>query len=124
MIELTKQNYVDVADEVMQDICQSYEYVSTSQIRKLLTIITDIYNDVKKQRDEKLDADMQARIQYFKLHTVYAAGRQKTVKDFVKRAELIEQINHIGDSKERLILFYRYIEALVAYRKFYGEKDN
>lgn len=124
-MELTKENYVDIADHVMHDICtHSKRYVSTSQIRKLLTIITDLYNDVKKQHDEKLNADTKSRIQYLKLHTVYAAGRQKTVKDFVERAELIEQIDHIGDSKERLMLFCHYMEALVAYRKYYGKRDS
>ena len=58
------------------------------------------------------------------MHTVYEAGRETAVKKFVEEAQLIEQIDKIKTDRKRLILFCHYMEALVAYRKFLGGRDE
>ena len=45
------------------------------------------------------------------------------MKAFVKEAKIIECIDEIGNSKAKYLLFNRYMEALIAYHKFYGGKD-
>lgn len=140
-MKLTKENYVDMADKAMQSLIHpdvvkgkgqnqfkgkknSPKVLSTSQIRKLLTMTADIYNDARRLQCEKLDADMRSRIQYLKLHMVYAAGRDNKVKEFVEKTNLLNLIDNIKDDKDRLVLFCHYMEALVAYHRYYGGKDE
>ena len=59
-----------------------------------------------------------------KASVLYEAGREKTVKAFWEAAQIEKQIDKIGNSKKELILFCHYMEALVAYRKFLGGKDE
>ena len=46
------------------------------------------------------------------------------VKKFVIKAELLEQLSNIRADKERLLLFCRYMEALVAYHRYHGGNDK
>ena len=58
------------------------------------------------------------------MRMAYEAGREKTVKNFLDTANLLQEINRIGKSKKALLEFCHYMEALVAYHKFYGGKEN
>lgn len=54
----------------------------------------------------------------------YQIGRMGTpVKDFNEEAKLMDWIDGIGDSVEKYQKFASYVEALVAFHKFYGGKD-
>ena len=46
------------------------------------------------------------------------------VKALVEKAQLLEHLKEVGNSRAQYILFSRYMEALVAYRKFYGGHDE
>ena len=54
------------------------------------------------------------------MRMVYEAGREPSVKTFIEEARLMKVLDEVGDSRERLITFCHYMEALVAYRKFLG----
>lgn len=125
-MKLTKENYVDEAEKVMKKLSDEggKRRLTTSKIRNLLGMISDIYNDVRHVTEEKLDSEMVSRIQYLKMHIAYEAGREDTVKHFVEEADLFNVINNIGRSREKLILFCHYMEALVAYHRYYGGRDN
>ncbi len=115
-------NYVDMAEKVINNLPKDRDQrikLTTSQIRNILGMTSDIYNDARFSSEE-LDDKIRERVQYLKLHVVYAAGRDNIVKDFVDCASIVEFINIIGRSKEKLILFCHYMEALVAYRKYSG----
>ena len=45
------------------------------------------------------------------------------VKDFVTSANLLSYIKGIGESREQMIRFAQYMEALVAYHKYFGGKE-
>ena len=68
---------------------------------------------------DTLNEDMQSRIVYLKMRFAYEAGRDRDVKELVEKAEIFDAINSIDNNKERLIIFCHYMEALVAYRKYY-----
>ena len=55
---------------------------------------------------------------------MYECGREPKVKEFVKEAEIIELLKEIGQSKKNYLLFSNYMEALVAFHKFYGGQDQ
>lgn len=132
--KLTELNYVDKADKVMQSIIYTKNgkkiketCLSTSKIRKLLAMISELYNDVSREginKKEKLSDEMLSRIQYIKMYFAYEAGRENgrenQVKDFVNKADIFEIIDDIGSDRKKLINFCHYMEALVAYRKYYA----
>lgn len=129
--EITEDNYVKEAERVIRELNSGNELLTTSKIRKLLAILSDIYTDARHSREKELTSEIKSRIQYFKMRFVYEAGREEgaknkknTVKAFWNIAQIEKQIDKIGNSKKELILFCHYMEALVAYRKFLGGKDE
>ena len=122
-VELTKENYVDEAENAIKRLRNKNKNLTTSKIRKLLALVSDLYNDVKRERSDRLNADWVGRIQYVRMHIAYEAGRDPVVKEFAEQAHLLDLINQIGTDKEKLIIFCHYMEALVAYHRFYGGKD-
>ena len=83
-------------------------------------MVSEIYSDASRLRDEQLDTEMKSRLQYLKLHIIYEEGREAVVKEFVEESELTHALDEVKDSKSQLINFCHYVEALVAYRKFKG----
>lgn len=122
-IELTKENYVGEAESVIRQLKKGSYRLTTSKIRKLLALVSELYNDVKRERSNMLNSDWVSRIQYVRMHIAYEAGRDPVVKEFVQQADLLDIIRHIGTDKEKLIIFCHYMEALVAYHRFYDGKD-
>lgn len=122
-IELTKENYVGEAESVIRQLKKGSYRLTTSKIRKLLALVSELYNDVKRERSNTLNSDWVSRIQYVRMHIAYEAGRDPVVKEFVQQADLLDIIRHIGTDKEKLIIFCHYMEALVAYHRFYDGKD-
>ena len=131
--KLTELNYVNKADKVMQNMTKTYYTkngkerrkidLSTSKIRKLLAMISELYNDVSREginKKEKLSDEMLSRIQYIKMYFAYEAGRENQVREFVKEADIFAIITDIGRDRKKLINFCHYMEALVAYRKYYA----
>ena len=133
MKTIDEEKYVQKAENV---ICalknkkdsrgNSIAMVTTSKIRNLLSMTSDIYNEVSVLPGDTLSKEIISRIEYLKIRFVYEVGRdnnEATVKNFVEESEILDILNEIGDSKSNYLLFSRYMEALVAYHKFYGGKD-
>ena len=121
------ENYVSRAEGVIKELKRDRNgriVLTTSKIRNILSMVSDLYNDTQRFREEKLDDKLYMRTQYLKMRMAYEAGRDNDVDDFIKKAELMEKIGKIGRSKEKLLNFCYYMEALVAYHKFYGGKEN
>lgn len=126
-IELTDENYVSQAEAVIKRLIDENgknKILTTSKIRKLLAMISDMYTKAKRLKSNTLNSELLTKIQYFKMHTVYEAGRESSVKKFVEEAQITNQIDKIKTDREKLILFCLYMEALVAYRKFLGGRDE
>ena len=129
MDKLNELTYVGQAENVIKSLQvrnnkgQLYIHLTASKIRNLLSMISEIYNLAVHEPGKELSIEVQGRIQYLKMRFVYEAGREKTVKDFVDRANILQYIDQIGNNREKFLLFSRYMEALVAYHKFYGGRD-
>ncbi len=130
-MRLTEENYVELAEKAMRDICDERDKkdrkvppVTTSKIRNLLAMTADIYNEVIGSQDDKLSNEIRGKINYLKIRFVYEAGRETKVKTLVEKAEILHHIDDIKNSRTQFILFSRYMEALVAYRKFIGGHDE
>ena len=121
---LDGKKYVDTAQQVINALKGNRGgLLTTSKIRNLLSMISTLYDEVRRERAEKLSDEEQSRIQYIRLHFAYEAGRDNKVKDFVNEADIFAHIRDIGDSKEKFLLFCKYMEALVAFHRFYGGKE-
>lgn len=129
-MKLIEENYVEIAEQVIKKLHeeknkkgQTIEVVTTSKIRNLLSMTANIYNDVVNTKSEHLSNEMIGRINYLKLRFVYEAGREPKVKRLVETAQILQCLDAIKGSRSQYILFSRYMEALVAYRKFYGKDE-
>lgn len=118
---LTDQNYVDKAEQVIDKLSKTRDFskLTTSQIRKILSLTSALYDLARMKPYENLVQ----KVSYLRVQIAYQSGRQPVVKQFVDCAQLLEALKEVHD-KDSLILFCRYMEALVAYFKFNGGKEN
>ena len=126
---------VDLADKVMKKLSTATDksgkpsMVTTSQLRRFLTAVNTVTGKVEQYQNEtgtleKLSADLAAQVKFLKVKLAYQVGRQgKVVADFAKEADLMAAIDSIGNDAKKYEEFARYVEALVAFHKFYGGKD-
>lgn len=129
---INENNYADEAEKVILQLKnktnpktgKSMPMVTTSKIRSILAMTSDIYNEVIMLQDDKLSDDLAGRIEYLRIRVVYEAGREQSVKDFIMQAKILDILKEIKGSRKNYILFNRYMESLVAFHKFYGGKDN
>ena len=131
-MRINEKNYVDKAEKVISDLAEESKVknrgrvniVTTSKLRNLLAMTADIYNQVLLYPSERLDDELLGRIEYLRVRVMYECGRESKVKEFVRKAEIIECLKEIGASKKNYLLFSRYMEALIAFHKYYGGKEQ
>lgn len=130
---ISESTYVDKAETVINNLAEragvdrwgnQVPLLTTSKIRNLLAMTADIYNEVLSVQSDTLDERLAGRIEYLRIRYIYEAGRDAKVKDLVVEAEIPEIIKEIQGSKKNFLLFNHYMEALVAFRRFYGGKDD
>lgn len=128
---LNDATYVDQAEKVILDLKNQtdnrgkpLQMVTTSKIRNILSMAADIYDNAMQSNSNELNADVASRIEYLRVRMIYEAGRERSVKDFVEKSHLLDYCKMIGADKKRYIMFYRYLEALIAFHKFNGGKEN
>ena len=131
MKTINETNYVDKAEKAIRSLRDKAEQqrrgrgepkiVTTSKIRNLLAMTADIYNQVMICQNDKLSDDLKGRIEYLRVRFMYECGREPLVKNFVE--DVLPILKEINGSKKNYILFSRYMEALIAFHKYYGGKD-
>jgi CRISPR-associated protein Csm2 len=64
-------------------------------------------------------------LEHMRIRVIYEAGREDSIRmiEFIRDSRIINYIKSIGNSRKEFIKFARYMEALVAYHKFYGGRD-
>ena len=125
---INEGNYSDVAQNVIKTLSQPNKYgriniISTSQLRNILTMSADIYNQVVPLEKDLTD-EINSRIEYLRVRCFYEAGRERLVKKKKKKSKIPDILREINGEKKNFILFNHYLEALVAFRKYYGGKDE
>ena len=91
--------------------------LTVSQIRNLLAMSADILNE------ENLSEELLDRVSYLTVRFYYEAGRDEKVKSFIETAKLLPFLKGIKTRKQ-YIQYYQYMEALVAFHKYHGGKDQ
>ena len=118
------EDYVDAAERVMRPLFANRSRITTTKMRGFLTLVNDIYNVENLRTEAKLSAESKLKLMRLRVRMVYDAGRERDVKDFVEQAKLLEYLKGVGDSREEMIRFAHYMEALVAYHRYLGGRDN
>ena len=126
MAILTDDNYVDKAEKVIKSLNHTKDhrnnkikfFLTTTKIRNLLNLTSNLFDESKVREYEEL----KDRIAYLRVQFVYQSGREEAVLDLVQKGEILPILKEIN-SRESLQRFCRYMEALVAYFKFYGGND-
>lgn len=106
--------------------------LTTSQLRKFLSMIVSlkqkVEQEVRKNHSDTLSADLKMEIYFLKVMISYQAGREQGyghyIQDFIDKTEVIKFIEEIEDDAQKFRIFCKYVEALVAYHKYYGGKDK
>ena len=118
------EDYVDAAERVMRVLFANRSRITTTKMRGFLTLVNDIYNVENLRTEAKLSAESKLKLMRLRVRMVYDAGRERDVKDFVEQAKLLEYLKGVGDNREEMIRFAHYMEALVAYHRYLGGRDN
>lgn len=132
-VKFNQKDYVKCAENVIKflkkenfGVVGSKETLSTSKIRNILSSTSEIYDMVGSQGPEAV----RDKLAYLKVKLIYQSGRYPVVKRFVEVSKLIQALDRLEvkyyqqpEEKAMIILFCRYMEALVAYFKYYGGKD-
>ena len=99
--------------------------VTTTQLRQLLSNSVIVKNKIsleKLKKDQQLTPELLNRVKYLLIKHTYQCGRESKVKEFDKKFEISEKLKKIKTKKD-FDRFYRYLEEIVAYVKYYVDKD-
>jgi CRISPR-associated protein Csm2 len=129
---ILKDDYVDKAERVIHSLKTldsdrkrpnngkiKFKLTST-QIRNLASLTSNLFDESKTKNDIE---ELREKISYLRIQFVYQSGREPAVEDFVKKAGLLEALKEIQDIPS-LQRFCRYMEALIAYFKFNGGREQ
>ena len=128
--ETLPENYADAAEEVIKGLIHTNKYgkevidISTSKIRRLFSLVIPTLNKERLRVGTELAPESRQALMMARVRTAYEAGRNDTVKNFVTSAKLMEYIKDIGGNREKFLKFAHYMEALVAWHRYYGGKEN
>ena len=121
------ENYVDEAERIMRALISSGTTITTSKIRNLLSLVTDIYNDESIRTEDKLKPDSVVKLNLMRVRVAYEYGRDNgesvgkdkvyPMKEFITQAHLREYLKGISTDRADLIRFAHYMEALVAFHR-------
>lgn len=107
--------------------------LKTNQIRKFLNYVNVLRNKVdiycaKNLMATTLSPELTMEVEFLRVNIVYLVGRDtdksNAVKKFVDKAGLADKIAEIGNNIARFNKFCKFVEALVAFHKFYGGRDR
>lgn len=93
--------------------------ITNTQLRLILSNSVIIKNKIKNTNNEELSVEIQNEIKYLLIKLIYQAGREAKVKKFIEDFEVANKIKQIGKSAKKFNEFYRYLEEIVAYVKYY-----
>ena len=133
--KLEKEYIENKKDKDRKDKDRKSGIITTSKLRSLFSLFAETYNEVVRGDQEKLTPAQVNALNAAKIRVYYEVGREDGYKGnldyapvgrFVKHSEMLAYLYDVGDSCEKLIQFYHYMEALVAFHRYYfGEaKDN
>jgi len=98
--------------------------IKTNQIRNIFSTVEKIRSDFKREKFKVTDA-IRRELIMLRPKLAYAVGRNEEVKPFQELFdEAITKVLESSNPEEALKNFFFLAEAVVAYHKYYGGRDN
>lgn len=122
-------NYVDLAQDYMKD---HKHLITTSKLRSLFSLLSEVYNVENLRTEDQLLESSISKLNLMRVRTAYEYGRDnskyRNIQQFIREAYLLDYLKWFSapqpGSRKALIDFYHYMEALVAFHRYYGGKEN
>ena len=128
------EDYVDEAERIMRSLMSQQKTVTTSKIRSLLSLVTEIFNVENLRTEEALLPESVVKLNLMRVRVAYEYGRDTgesvgkdkayPMKDFISQSHLLEYLKGISTDRADLIRFAHYMEALVAFHRYFGGKEG
>lgn len=115
------KNYVDFAETLMKE---QYRKITTSKLRNILSLLMDVYNTELLRTEDTIAPESEVKLQMARIRIAYECGRDRNTKEFVEASNLLPWLKAIGKSREQAIRYTHYLEAIVAYHRFFGGREN
>lgn len=132
--EILPDEFVDLAMNTMAQISEPAPSrddpnhrkfsITTSKIRNLLSMVMDIYNQEYRRSEKELLEESRLKLQMVRVRMIYEAGRDGNVRKFLEQSKLLCYLKGIESDRTRLIRYTQYLEALVAYHRYMGGREN
>lgn len=130
-----KLDIVDRAEKAIQNLKRNkYDKIglNPTKIRKFLTAVTSVKNKVEivaagqGSAFKELPDDLALEVKLLKMNILYQAGRDSDIyiEDFIQRSGIVTFIESIGNDYKKFQQFCRYVEALIAFHKYYSSQDK
>ena len=120
-------NNINVQEKIEKYQEDKKNTVTTTQLRLLLSNAVIIKNKIqvetRTKKGDEISEKLENEIKYLLVKPIYQCGREPKVKRFDNEFHISEKIKSIGKSAKKFNEFYRYLEEIVAYMKYY-ESDN
>lgn len=120
-------NNINVQEKIEKYQEDKKNAVTTTQLRLLLSNAVIIKNKIqvetRTKKGDEISEKLENEIKYLLVKHIYQCGREPKVKRFDNEFHISEKIKSIGKSAKKFNEFYRYLEEIVAYMKYY-ESDN
>ena len=114
-------DFVDIAERHMNKCAR---FITTSKIRNLLSLVVDSYQLESRRNEDAIHPDTVEALTNMRIRVVYEMGRDdRSTGQFVRETELLSYLAGIQGDRKALLRFFHYMEALVAYHKYFGGRD-
>ena len=121
-------NNVNVQEKVEKYQMDKRNAVTTTQLRLLLSNAVIIKNkiqvELKGNKENRVSEKLENEVKYLFVKHIYQCGRDLNVKSFDENFKISEKMKKIEKSTKNFNDFYRYLEEIVAYMKYYGFDDK
>ena len=129
---IMENDYIKQAQNCMEKLSKDHKLPTTSQLRRFLTAVNAVSGKIDVHRDKnggKIDAlptELATEVEFLQVKLAYQIGRdtKHVMKPFNDETGLMNRIKKIGNNAKAFDDFTRYVEALVAFHKFYGGKED
>ena len=119
------EDFVEEAEQRIREymkIDRRY-WITTTKLRNILSLLMDVYNTEKLRVEATVSEESYVKLQMARIRLAYECGRERTTKDFVDNTNLLPWLKDAGKSREKVLKYIHYLEALVAYHRYYGGKE-
>lgn len=112
-------DYIDKAAEIMSTC---HNYISSTKLRSILSMVSAIYNAERDGKDMLSETSLNS-LKMLRIRILYEYGRNNDdFKKFIRQSHILDYLLSVGNDRRKFIEYAHYLEAIVAYHRFYGGK--